>query len=350
MKITKQRTGLPTAAIAAILALAGCADENPWGTGTNETGDITISLITDNDFKTSRPVFRSSDDDTRAASGDLSDYITVPTPEDFSIRLEKNDGAYAPKTWTSVEAFRQEASSTHFPTGAYTITAYYGEKGKQDFESPYYEGTASFTVLSGQTSEVSLTAELKNSMVKINYSDSFKDYMQDYETHLRTEGRADAIVFGPAQTNRFYRTASAQLTVAFTTKDKGYQSSVTLGQFAPEAKTLHNITFDIGENQNGYATLKVNFDDNLEEDDIEIDLTEELLTTPIPVITCEGFMDGQTIDMLEGSGSDTKLKMSIFAEGGIQSAVMTVESNVAYKPNGVMKSTSVQLTKMNRTG
>lgn len=105
-----------------------------------------------------------------------------------------------------------------------------------------------------------------------------------------------------------------------------------MGQFAPEAKTLHNITFDIGENQNGYATLKVGFDDTLKNETVEIDLTEELLTTPIPVITCEGFMDGQTIDMLEGSGSDTKLKMSIFAEGGIQSAVMTVESNVAYKP------------------
>lgn len=325
------KIGLSLMGIALAAGLSGCADENPWGNTSNEKGKIDLSLTTDSDIKTAKPVFRSGEDETRAA-GTLGDFITVPTADDFSIRLEKNDGSFS-KTWATLADFKAEAENG-FNTGTYTLTAFYGEKGKQDFESPYFEATAaSFTVLSDQTSTIDLTAELKNSMVKINYTDAFKSYMQDYHTTLRTEGRSDEIVFSSTQTKpAFIEAKNAALTVHFTTRDKGFTSTVSLGEFAPVAKTLHNITFDVGENKYGDATLEVNFDDTLTDENFTIDLTDELLTTPTPVITCEGFADGLTIDMLEGSGSDTRLKMSVFAEAGIKSALMTVESTVAYKP------------------
>lgn len=320
-----------TAAVAMAFSLEGCADESPWGNNSNEKGSISITLGTDSDITTAKPVFRSGDDETRATSGMLADYITVPTSDDFSIRLEKADGTYS-KTWATLADFKTDAVNG-FSTGTYTLTAFYGEKGVQDFESPYFEASSTFTVLSDQTSTIELTAELKNSMVKVNYTDNFKAYMQDYHSSLRTEGRSDEIVFSTAQTKpAFIEPKNAALTVHFTTKDKGFTSSVVVGQFAPQAKTLHNMTLDIGENQNGDATLSVTFDDTLEDENFTIDLTEELLTTPIPVITCDGFMDGQTVDMLEGSASETQLKMNIFAEAGIKSALMTVESTAAYKP------------------
>ncbi len=318
-------------AVAMVFALGSCADESPWGNSSNEKGSISITLDTDSDITTAKPVFRSDDDDTRATSGMLADYITVPNSDDFSIRLEKADGTYA-KTWATLADFKTDAANG-FSTGTYTLTAFYGEKGVQDFESPYFEASSTFTVLSDQTSTVELTAELKNSMVKVNYTDNFKAYMQDYHSSLRTEGRSDEIVFSAAQTKpAFIEPKNAALTVHFTTKDKGFTSSIVVGQFAPQAKTLHNMTLDIGENQNGDASLSVTFDDTLEDENFTIDLTEELLTTPIPVITCDGFTDGQTVDMLEGSASETRLKMNIFAEAGIKSALMTVESTVAYKP------------------
>ena len=253
--------------------------------------------------------------------------MNMPTSADFKVKLEKADGSYS-KTWSSFSDFKDEAATSTFNTGAYTLTAYYGEKGTQDFEAPYFEASSSFTVLSDKTQEVNLEAELKNSMVKINYTQAFKDYMSNFYALVHTEGRTDDIVYGMVESRpAFVEPNNANVTVYFTTKDKGHSSSVSLGEFAPAAKTLHNITFDITENQNGTASLEVSFDETLEEENISIDLTDELFTTPAPVITCEGFSNGETIDMLEGTGSGVTLKMNVKAEGKIKSAVLTVESD-----------------------
>ncbi|MBD5263827.1 MAG: DUF4493 domain-containing protein [Bacteroides sp.] len=320
--------GIPiVGAMAFSIGLIGCADENPWGASSNEKGRISLALSTDSGIKTAKPVFRSGEESRAADPNDLNTYMNMPTSADFKVKLEKADGSYS-KTWSSFSDFKDEAATSTFNTGAYTLTAYYGEKGTQDFEAPYFEASSSFTVLSDKTQEVNLEAELKNSMVKINYTQAFKDYMSNFYALVHTEGRTDDIVYGMVESRpAFVEPNNANVTVYFTTKDKGHSSSVSLGEFAPAAKTLHNITFDITENQNGTASLEVSFDETLEEENISIDLTDELFTTPAPVITCEGFSNGETIDMLEGTGSGVTLKMNVKAEGKIKSAVLTVESD-----------------------
>ena len=320
--------GIPiVGAMAFSIGLIGCADENPWGASSNEKGRISLALSTDSGIKTAKPVFRSGEESRAADPNDLNTYMNMPTSADFKVKLEKADGSYS-KTWSSFSDFKDEAATSTFNTGAYTLTAYYGEKGTQDFEAPYFEASSSFTVLSDKTQEVNLEAELKNSMVKINYTQAFKDYMSNFYALVHTEGRTDDIVYGMVEARpAFVEPNNANVTVYFTTKDKGHSSSVSLGEFAPAAKTLHNITFDITENQNGNASLEVSFDETLEEENISIDLTDELFTTPAPVITCEGFSNGETIDMLEGTGSGVTLKMNVKAEGKIKSAVLTVESD-----------------------
>lgn len=319
--------GIPLlGAVVIASALYGCADESHWGTSSNEKGSISISLTTNSDIATARPIFRSGEDSRADDPNDLNTYIDVPAAADFKVKLEKVDGSYS-KTWSSFTDFKEEAASSTFNTGAYTLTAYYGEKGTQDFEAPYFEASSSFTVLSDKTQEVNLEAELMNSMVKINYTPAFKDYMSNFYSKIHTEGRTDDITYGMVESRpAFLEPNNANVTVHFTTKDKGYTSSISLGEFAPTAKTLHNITFDIVESQNGTASLNVSFDDTLEDEDINIDLTDELFTTPAPFITCEGFSNGETVDMLEGTGSNVTLKMNVKAEGKIKSAILTVES------------------------
>lgn len=322
--MSKFRLGLPIVGVAACaLGLVGCADENPWGNVSDEKGYIDFSLTADCGISTKKPVFRSGESETRA--NDLSSYMSVPTADDFSIKLEKSDGSYA-KTWSSLADFRSEAASTRFNTGVYTLTAFYGTKGNQDFDAPYFEASESIRVLADETTEVNLTAELKNSMVKINYSDGFVQYMSDYHTNLSTQGKAEEIVFNSAESRAaFIEPNNASLTVHFTTREKGYTSSLNLGQFAPEAKTLHNITLDVTENATGTSTLDVVFDEGLTQETVTIDLTDELLTSQPPVINCVGFENGQTVDMLEGSSSETKLQMNIVGQNVIQNAILTVD-------------------------
>lgn len=328
--MSKIRLGLSlTYAAAFALGIVGCADESPWGNTSNEKGSIDISLTTIDDIATAKPVFRSGEDDANSTEdpNNLGSYISVPTAKDFSIKLEKADGSYS-KTWNTLADFNSEASSSKFSTGSYTITAFYGVKGEQDFEKPYFEASSSLSVYSDQTTKVSLSAELKNSLVKINYTDGFRNYMKDYHTNLTTSGKTEEIVFNSAETRvAFIEPNEASLTVHFTTKDKNYTSSLNLGQFAPLAKTLHNITLDVKESGNGYSSLDVIFDDALTQETVKIDLTDELLTSQPPVITCVGFSDGETVDMLEGTASDVSLKMNVTAKYPIKSAVLTVEAD-----------------------
>lgn len=313
-------------ALAAALSLTACSDENPWGNQSEETGCINITLDTNNDVTVAKPLFRSGESETTPT---LADYVTyLPKAEDFSIKLAKNDGSYS-KTWATLKDFQDDtAEHGNFKTGTYTITAYYGEKGKQTFAEPYLEAQKSFTVLAGQTQDISLTAELKNSMVKVNYTDEFKAYMSEYYSTLRTEGLSDELIFAKDEARAaFIEPVKAELTVIFKTKDHGVSGSLKLGEFAPLAKTLHNITLDVIPRSEGNPSLSVTFDDTLDEENITIDLTDELLTTPAPVIECEGFTNGATIDMLEGNGSDVTLKMNVTAKGIIAKAKLIVESD-----------------------
>lgn len=321
----KFRIGIPIAcACGMAIVMSGCSDENPWGNQSDETGSISLTLDTDNDINVTKPMFRSEDSGPRKKLGNFTD---LPQPEDFSIRLEKADGTYS-KTWATLIDFKNDAAHGNFKTGSYTITAFYGDKGKQDFESPYMEATSTFTLLAGQKEDLTLVAELKNSMVKVNYTDGFQAYMQDYYSSLRTEGRSDDIIYTKDETRAaFIEPIDAALTVHFTTQGLGYTGAVMVGEFAPLAKTLHNVTLDVTENANGNASLQVIFDDSLEEENITIDLTDELFTTPVPVITCEGFTDGATLDMLEGNASDATIKMNVNAEGIIAKAKLIVESD-----------------------
>lgn len=320
--------GIPLlGAVTLATGLFGCADESQWGSSSNETGGIALHLTTDSGISTAKPMFRGEGDESASDPHDLNTYITVPKSENFSIKLEKADGSFS-KTWTSLQGFQNYVEENFFSTGAYTITAYYGQKGLQDFNAPYFEASADFHVLSDQICDVDLVAELKNSMVKVNYTDAFIDYMDDYTTLLRTEGRADDIVFVKDEIDpAFIEPKDATLTVHITPKNQDKSTEIKVGDFPPIAKTLHNITLDVVENPNGYAQLELKFDDTLDEENIYIDLTDDLFTSEAPVISCAGFSDGSTLEVIENSAYPSSVLMEVLSPGMVDEAKLIVESN-----------------------
>lgn len=322
----KFRLGIILAATAVLaIALCGCADESPWGSTTNETGTIEVTLNTDYDFETARPVFRSGEDETRATE-DLSNFTIVPTATDFSIKLEKKDGTIM-KEWSSYADFKTYAAGNTFPAGLYTITASYGDYDIQGVDRPYFEAKSTFTVLAGQPAEINLTAELKNSMVVVNYTQSFKDYMSEYSSRLSTNGTEITMEEGKAV---FVKPVEADVTVDFTTKLTQKVANLNTGIFAPIAKTLHNITFDVVENDNG-ATLNITFDESTDgKQDVSIDLTEDLYTTPAPEITFEGFVNGAIVNTNGDAANNATIIMSVTAQGGIQSANLGIKGPASY--------------------
>lgn len=319
---------MATAALAVGLGLWGCSDDNPWGGTSSEKGSIQISLTTDSDLNTAKPSVPGGEG-TRA-SGNLSDYITLPAADDFSISLEKKDGSYA-KIWNTLADFKAEAKEAQFSTGAYTITASYGKKGEQGIAKPYFEASETFTVLSDQTAKIDLTADLQNSMTVINYTEAFTKYMDSYTAHLHTEGNTQDVSYAKGETRpAFVEPSTVSLSLDFKTTS-GKEAFLEIGNFAAVAKTLHNITLDVKEPDGNEASLEVKFDYALTEEIIEIPLTDEAMKTPAPEITCVGFENGAT-EMLESTSSVQAIKMNVKAKGKLKSAILTVQADNGERP------------------
>lgn len=319
-------------AMAASMMLSACMDESPWGSTSKETGTIDITLTADYSFDTSKPVFSRAEDDGSSAK-DLSDYTTLPELDDFMITLvkkgEEDSTPVFNNTYDKFKTFIGE--SKELSIGQYTITASYGKATEQDFDKPYLEDSYTFTVIPKHTTEISLKPELKNSMVQVAYTDDFKNYMKSYTAKL-TSG-SSLIEFAGDNMDRaaFINPDEASIVVEFTTKHTYKSANVKIGSFAPVAKTLHLITFDIAENENGFASISVNLDDSLTDEELTVDITEDLYSTPAPVVTPKGFESGVTYDMATRESSDGKqlsgVAMTVEARGGIKEAVLKVEGD-----------------------
>lgn len=329
----KNSIGLPViSAMAIAMGLGGCADENPWGNTSSQTGSINLTLTTDYEFDTAKPVFRSGEGET-GKKVKLSEYTSVPSAEAFQIKLENTKG-YSHE-WRSLTAFNADESIKGLATGLYTITAYYGAMATTGEDRPYFEAKSSFTVLPNKTSEVELNAELKNSMVYIDYTADFLAYMSSFTTTLSTKGSTQIASNTynkehplPEKTKAiFIEPKEVKVDVSFTTKETGKTASVNIGTFAALAKTLHRMTLDINHKNNGFATLSVTFDEKTGSETVDVDLTEQLFATEAPTITFTGsnsgteVSSGATIDM----SADNKMAFSVFVPGGLQTATLTVK-------------------------
>lgn len=328
----KNRIGLHLiGAVAVSMALVGCADENPWGNTSGEKGSISLKLTTDYDFDTAKPVFRSGEGESGETRAALADYTSLPSAEAFCIKLEKNDGTMM-KDWSSYDDFTAYCKQgDKIDAGLYTITAYYGNAEEQGADKPYFEAKSSFTVLPGQTANVEMTAELKNSLVYITYTEAFKNYMSEYSAKIVSGG---ATIEATADKAVFVKPDKAQVNVSFTTATTKKTATVSSSEFAPLAKTLHKITFDVNENNNG-AELIIEFDEKLTTKDEHIDLTDELFTTPAPAVSCTGFTNGETVDTYGAAVNNVNMAMTVTAAGGIQSANLTVSGPADYAPTGL---------------
>lgn len=325
------RSGLTLlAATAVAVALVGCSDESPWDNVSNEKGSIEISLLTNNDISASKPVFVADEDATRAQDDpyNLGTYTDVPSAEDFKIKLVKSDGSFS-KTWNSLSAFKNDEDN-EFVTGAYTLTAFYGEKDETAFNNPYFETSSTFTVLANKTHKLDLSVGLTNSMVKINFTEDFKNYMSDYYVGLRSEGKTEEFKYQSGEPRALFLPAeNTYLTLHYTVADTHETRTKNLGSFGAIAKTLHNLTFDV-RTVNGKTGLGITFDDSLEAEDVFIDLSDgfnDMMAAP--AISCTGFSNGDTVNLLEYSASQSHLSMEVVAEAGMKSAILTVSTNAS---------------------
>lgn len=297
-------------AFAALCAgLTACSDENPW-MGQAGQGGIRMQMDVSSEVISGRPVLRSGEES-----------IDVPAVEEFSVKLEKADGEFS-KTWATLTEFNNEPG---FSTGAYTLTAFYGRPGEEGFENPYFEGKTELTVLEARETEISLQAKLANAMVEIAYTDGFKKYFSSYSTTLQSAGGTPVDFAQDEARAAYVNPGEVKIAVDFT-RPNGKGAKIEPASFVAEAQHKYKVTLDVNGGQNGDAQLTVSFDETLVQEDVTIDLTEELFSSPAPAVNPQGFASGDSIELLEGTPYTTPLKYMIVAKGGLTEANLSIAS------------------------
>jgi hypothetical protein len=304
-KMNKQIHVAASVALCSLL-LAGCSDSvQPYAEG---FGTISPTVSLDASVVTSKQAARS-----RAALADIS-------VEDLKLTL----------TAALTGAVSEFQGVSNFPTnqkwsvGDYTLVASYGDVTDEGFEKPALSGSTTFTVEDGETSDVSLTASMQNTMVTVKYSDAFKNYMTSYSAVLHSSG-GDYIDYADDETRPAYlRPGEVALNVTFT-KPSGVSATIEAARFTAEAKHSYTVTIDLS-NETGTPKLAVVFDELVEQEDVTIDISDLLLSTPAPTVTTSGFTSGETLSVVEGSTVSNPAIFNIMAKGLISSATLTTSS------------------------
>lgn len=291
------------------LALAACNDENPW-LGADGEGRIAPRVAADPTVKDVAPKVRAGEDG-----------FPVPAASDLKLSLTKSDGSMS-QTWESVSLFPTDKT---FKIGAYTLEASYGDPETEGFECPYFYGKADFQVLEDEVAEPSVTATLANTMVSVDYTQDFLNYFKSYSTQLHSAG-GDFITIIPGETRpAFLKPGNVTVTMNIT-KQNGVSATIEPAKFEAKARHHYHLTFDVNGGETGDAQLVVNFDESLTEEDVVIDLSDELMLSPEPKVTAQGFTPDEAIQLVEGAVPEQNTAFVITAMGGLSSVTLTTDS------------------------
>lgn len=291
--------------LACVALLSGCGDDFTPG-GAANTGSIMPLLDLD-----AKPV--SSQSESRSGE-------TV-TADDLMIRLSSADGTYS-KEWTSVAEF---PTDQQFKVGDYHFEAFYGNIEDEGFEKPYYYGDQDIKVTDGGTTKVALTASLANTMVSVSYTEAFTKYMTAYSAELHSDGGA-YIYYGGGETRPAYlRPGTVSLNVTVT-KPNGKTATLQAAKFTGKPRYHHHVTVDLNNGEVGDVVMVITFDDNTDEQPVEIDLSDKVFNAPAPEITTEGFNGDQGLTFAPGMSPSDNVAVSVIARGGIASMMMTTKS------------------------
>lgn len=242
------------------------------------------------------------------------------TAADLGLRLIDAEGATV-KTWDKLADFDP---GQRFNVGDYTLEAFYGDGDSEGFESPWFLGSQKIKIEENKVTPAALTAELANSMVSLDYTEAFTSYMTSYDAEVHSAAGSTTAVAAGEPRPVYVKAGLVEIYVNFT-KPNGKGAKILSASFTAKPRHHYHVTFDMAGGS-GDAVLKVVYDDMLDMEDVEIDLSDELLNLPAPEINAVGFTSGEAIRFVPGFVPDTQLKVNIIAQGKLARVNMSTRS------------------------
>jgi len=192
----------------------------------------------------------------------VSDYATLPSEADFSLTVKNSLGATIYDGLLG--AWNSEAA---LAAGNYSAVVKYGDSSQEGPGKPYFEGSANFGVVGGQTTNVKVTVNLGNCIVKIECTDAFKNYFPQQSFVISTPESEDGFEYSGKGIFVAY-----QWTVTGSLKTQtGAAYTLPERSFKGDAATCYTVKYDVSNV--GGVTITISFDDDVETvklDEIEL--------------------------------------------------------------------------------
>lgn len=286
--------------------VTGCSEETAIG-GSEGKGHVALNL----DFQ-GEALSAASDVSRANASFQV-------TEDQLSIKLIPSDGG-TPLEYENLSALQ----GVDIPTGLYTLEAFYGTSNDEGWDMPYYYGVSDeFRVRQDKTTDVSMTVSLANSIVKVEFTDAFKDYVTDYSASFVSHSSFDWV--DGSDQELYVRPGEVKLNVTLT-KPNGVSGTLEVASFTAKPRYRHTVTVDFNGGEVGKAEgLTVTFDETLDEKDTTIDISDDILSASAPTLKLDGL---DTYNIVETVPTSEKApKVNIVARGKIASVMLATQSD-----------------------
>ncbi|MCM1292155.1 MAG: DUF4493 domain-containing protein [Bacteroides sp.] len=231
----------------------------------------------------------------------------IPDPQDFSINVASADGRYS-NTWPTLASYPMREP---YRPGVYVIRAFYGSTTGEGFDMPFFYGTASADLISGQTATATIDCSLANAIFDIRFSDSFRSYFSDASARLHAAGGA-YFSFSVDETRKAYlRPGKITLILSANTPD-GVQFEINAFTIAEALKqNLYQIDVDLQQSDSGNPLIVISTDPRVQTDDTSIELTAELLAATPPMLSAVGFTSESPLSIIEGTTPDKPCRIDL---------------------------------------
>ena len=185
----------------------------------------------------------------------VSDYTSLPEAADFIITITGEESSWTGKV-------SEWSTETALHAGEYSVTATYGSLDAEGFDKPFFEGSETFEIKGGEEEPVavSIPVSLGNAVVKMEFTDWFKNYYPEYTFKLTRDG-SDIVTFTKGETRAaFVDPWKFNLEGTLTAETKTNTINKTYSNL--EVATAYTFRFDVS-NAAG-TSITIEFNDTVE--------------------------------------------------------------------------------------
>lgn len=296
-----------------VSALSSCSKDSYSNLG--EAGSFSMNIQTSNEII-------GQIGETRAASeGESAEEAVVPDVNDFSVSVSAQGETVL--SWDSYRVMSEE-DNVELRPGVYVAKAWYGDVSEEGFGKFYFEGSQNFTVKRGENTPVTVTCYLGNAQLTIDYTDDFKDYFSESYSAEVISALGNTVEYVRDESRSAYF-APGNLSVNVSVKKPGQaqEANYEVKSFQAEPRHAYTLTLDVDVSS---ATMTVDFSEEVSEESVTFDVSDEALNAPAPYLVPKGFENEEVLSPVEGVSLTDDVSVFVNAVAGLASCKMTVTS------------------------